>query len=65
MIRKILWAVLAGVLALAAAVAINTVRKGSRQLTVAPLPPIAIADILPDDAVITHGTQDYALAKSG
>ena len=42
MIRKILWAVLAGVLALAAAVAINTVRKGSRQLTVAPLPPIAI-----------------------
>ena len=42
MIRKILWAVLAGVLALAAAVAINTARKGSRQLTVAPLPPIAI-----------------------
>ena len=42
MIRKILWTVLAGVLALAAAVAINTVRKGSRQLTVAPLPPIAI-----------------------
>ena len=31
----------------------------------AALPPIPIADILPDDAVITHGTQDYALAKSG
>ncbi|MBL8650563.1 MAG: phenylalanine 4-monooxygenase [Sphingopyxis sp.] len=29
------------------------------------LPPIAIADILPGDAVITRGTQDYALAKSG
>ncbi len=42
MIRKILWAVLALVLALAAAVTINTARKGSRQLTVAPLPPIAI-----------------------
>ena len=42
MIRKILWTVLAGVLALAAAVAINTARKGSPQLTVAPLPPIAI-----------------------
>ncbi|MEZ5605947.1 MAG: M20 family peptidase [Burkholderiaceae bacterium] len=42
MIRKILWAVLALVVALAAAVAINTVRKGSRQLTVAPLPPIAV-----------------------
>ena len=42
MIRKILWTVLAGVLALAAAVAINAARKGSRQLTVAPLPPIAI-----------------------
>ncbi|QNO25898.1 phenylalanine 4-monooxygenase [Sphingopyxis sp. OPL5] len=29
------------------------------------LPPIAIADILPGDEVITRGTQDYALAKSG
>jgi len=29
------------------------------------LPPIAIADILPGDEVITCGTQDYALAKSG
>ncbi|MGQ3140099.1 MAG: phenylalanine 4-monooxygenase [Sphingopyxis solisilvae] len=28
------------------------------------LPPIAIADILPDDEVITRGTQDYALARS-
>ncbi|WP_288991205.1 phenylalanine 4-monooxygenase [uncultured Sphingopyxis sp.] len=31
----------------------------------AALPPIPIADILPDDIVITHGTQDYALARSG
>ena len=31
----------------------------------AALPPIPIADILPGDAVITHGTQEYALAKSG
>lgn len=31
----------------------------------AALPPIPIADILRGDAVITHGTQDYALAKSG
>ena len=30
----------------------------------AALPPIAIADILPDDAVITRGTQDYATAKA-
>ena len=42
MIKKILWAVLALVLALAAAVAINTVRKGSRQLQVPPLAPVAI-----------------------
>ncbi|MBJ7500658.1 MAG: phenylalanine 4-monooxygenase [Sphingopyxis sp.] len=31
----------------------------------AALPPIPIADILPGDEVITRGTQDYALAKSG
>ncbi|WP_067108078.1 phenylalanine 4-monooxygenase [Sphingopyxis granuli] len=31
----------------------------------AALPPIPIADILPGDTVITRGTQDYALAKSG
>ena len=31
----------------------------------AALPPIPIADFLPDDEVITRGTQDYALAKSG
>lgn len=31
----------------------------------AALPPIAIADILPGDEVITRGTQEYALAKSG
>ncbi|WP_439569241.1 phenylalanine 4-monooxygenase [Sphingopyxis sp.] len=29
----------------------------------AALPPIAIADILPGDAVVTRGTQDYALGK--
>jgi phenylalanine-4-hydroxylase len=29
----------------------------------AALPPIPIADILPDDKVITRGTQDYATAK--
>jgi phenylalanine-4-hydroxylase len=28
------------------------------------LPDIPIADILPDDAVITHGTQAYALSKA-
>lgn len=28
------------------------------------LPPIAIADILPEDAVVTRGTQSYALAKA-
>ncbi len=30
----------------------------------AALPPIPIADILPGDEVITHGTQDYAAAKA-
>lgn len=30
----------------------------------AALPPIPIADILPDDAVITRGTQDYVTAKA-
>ncbi|WP_186401183.1 phenylalanine 4-monooxygenase [Sphingopyxis sp. P1IMeth2] len=30
----------------------------------AALPPIPIADILPDDSVITRGTQDYAAAKA-
>ncbi|HMO75439.1 MAG TPA: phenylalanine 4-monooxygenase [Sphingopyxis sp.] len=30
----------------------------------AALPPIPIADILPEDAVITRGTQDYAAAKA-
>ncbi len=42
MIKKILLAVLAAVLLLVAAVAVNTVRKGSRQLSVPPLPPLAI-----------------------
>lgn len=31
----------------------------------AALPPIAIADIFPEDVVITRGTQEYALAKQG
>ena len=31
----------------------------------AALPPIPIADFLPEDEVITRGTQEYALAKSG
>ncbi|MHA4835308.1 phenylalanine 4-monooxygenase [Sphingopyxis sp. MSC1_008] len=31
----------------------------------AALPPIPIADFLPEDEVITRGTQDYVLAKSG
>ena len=31
----------------------------------AALPPIPIADFLPEDDVITRGTQDYALARSG
>lgn len=31
----------------------------------AALPPIPIADILPEDAVVTRGTQEYALAKNG
>jgi len=31
----------------------------------AALPPIPIADFLPNDEVITRGTQEYALAKSG
>lgn len=42
MIKKIGLAVLVAVLLLAAAVAVNTVRKGSRQLQVEPLAPIAI-----------------------
>jgi len=42
MIRKILWGALAIVVLLALAVAINTLRKGSRQQPVAPLAPIAV-----------------------
>ena len=30
----------------------------------AALPPIPIADFLPEDVVITRGTQDYATAKA-
>ena len=42
MIKKMLWAVLLGLLVLAAALAINTCRKGSRQLQVPPLAPLAV-----------------------
>ena len=42
MVKKILAGLLALVLLLAAVVAINTVRKGSRQLQVAPLAPVAV-----------------------
>ena len=42
MIKKILWTLLALLVLLTAAVAINTARKGSRQLQVPPLAPIAI-----------------------
>lgn len=42
MLKKTLWGLLALVLLLAAAVAINTVRKGSRQLPVEPLAPVAV-----------------------
>lgn len=42
MLKKTLWALLALLVLLAAAVAINTVRKGSRQLQVEPLAPVAV-----------------------
>lgn len=42
MIKRFLLSLLALVLVLAAVVAINTLRKGSRQIQVAPLPPVAI-----------------------
>lgn len=42
MIKRILLAVLGLLLLLAAAVAVNTVRQGSRQVTVAPAPPLAV-----------------------
>lgn len=42
MIKRILFAVLGLLLLLAAAVAVNTVRQGSRQVTVAPAPPLAV-----------------------
>lgn len=42
MIKKTLWALLALVLLLAGAVGVNTLRKGSRQWQVEPLPPVAI-----------------------
>jgi len=41
-VKKILLTLLAGVLLLIAAVGVNTVRKGSRQLQVAPLAPVAV-----------------------
>ena len=42
MLKKTLWGLLALLVLLATAVAINTVRKGSRQLAVAPLAPVAV-----------------------
>lgn len=42
MLRRTLWGLLAAVLLLAAVVAVNTARLGSRQLQVAPLPPLAV-----------------------
>ena len=42
MIKRALWWVLGLVLVLVAAVAINTLRHGSRQLDVAPAPPLAV-----------------------
>lgn len=42
MVKKTLWGLLALLVLLAAAVAVNTLRKGSRQLPVEPLAPVAI-----------------------
>lgn len=42
MVKRVLWVLLAAVLLLAAAVAVNTLRQGSRQLEVAPAPAIAV-----------------------
>ena len=42
MLKKIAWGVLALLLALVAVLAINTLRKGSRQLDVAPVPVVAV-----------------------
>jgi len=44
MVRRILLALLALVLVLVAAVAVNTMRQGSRQLDVPPAPPLALDD---------------------
>ena len=41
-VKKILWSLLALVLLLAAALGINTVRKGARQRQVEPLAPVAV-----------------------
>ncbi|NNU43052.1 M20 family peptidase [Ramlibacter montanisoli] len=42
MVKRFLWVLLAALLLLAAAVAVNTLRQGSRQLEVAPAPAIAV-----------------------
>ena len=42
MVKRVLWVLLAAVLLLAAAVAVNTLRQGSRQIEVAPAPPLAV-----------------------
>lgn len=71
MIKKILWGLLALVVVLAGALGINTVRKGSRQLEVAP-----IAKLPVDDAAVasrlaeavrlrTESSRDDANANTG
>ena len=42
MVKRAVWALLGLLLLLAAAVAVNTLRQGSRQLQVAPAPPLAL-----------------------
>ena len=42
MVKRVLWVLLAAVLLLAAAVAVNTLRQGSRQIEVAAAPPLAV-----------------------
>ncbi len=42
MVKKLAWGLLALLLALAAVLGVNTLRKGSRQLDVAPLPVLPV-----------------------
>ncbi len=45
MVKRVLWVLLAAVLLLAAAVAVNTLRQGSRQIEVAPAPALAVDEM--------------------